>query len=423
MLTRSANGRQRIGAGTWLLRLLSGCLAACLIGYLSGCSPATPPVVLAKPLAQHLYIWQRLWRPAHTAALRQSHADFQQLRVLALQYHASSSGPIWTPARPDWQLLASDQRPVSLVVRLDGQLRQIPSPTLLWQQLHPLLHQAQQAGVLLQAIEIDYDAARAALGTYRSWLQQLRPLLPSSLALQITALPDWLRSAEYPRLCQAVSTLTLQLHSVLSPAQGLFDAHQAKAWTLQAAHIPCPLFLALPAYHSALIETADGPRIESEMPLSHRGPRQELLTRPEAVADFLRWLRTESLPALRGLVWFRLPLADDQRSWPLITLQAVVRGEPLYSRLDYLLQAQDGRFEVQAHNPGNLSTRLPDKLAFHGIQCLGGAAIPGYHWQSTATRWWLQRTAATQPMPLAPGQRQSMGWLRCRALQQITETP
>jgi len=393
-----------------------------LLFLTAGCQPVAPP---PNQLQQHVYIWQRVWRPAHAEAIAQSRADFQALRLLSLQYHLSSTGPVWTTTRPDWQLLAIDQRPVTLVLRLDGQLRQLPTAAVLWQQLTPQIAAAQQAGVKLQAVEIDYDAARSALAAYRDWLQQLRPPLPNHMTLQITALPDWLQSADYPALCQAADQLTLQLHSVLSPSQGLFDSSKAKQWTQSAAaKTPCPLFLALPAYHSALIPTADGDRVESETLLPIAGPRQSLPSRPEAVADFLTWLHRQSLPQVQGLVWFRLPLPDDQRSWPLHTLQALVRGETLAAKLHTALTQDQGRVDIQLRNSGNLSAPLPDRLWFRGVQCLGGDAEHGYQWQQQGAEWWLQRQtipAGNVEAPhIAPQQQLTVAWLRCQQLQSIS---
>ena len=393
------------------------CLIWLLTSLIAGC---TPPAELpsAKTLAQHVYIWQRVWRPAHVVALQQSQADFSQLRVLSLQFHLSSRGPVWTHAKPDWDLLAQDQRPVTLVLRLDGQLAQLPGATVLWQQLQPQLHAAQQAGVQLSAIEIDYDAARAALAPYRQWLHALRQQMPTSLSLQITALPDWLQSVDYPALCQAASQLTLQLHSVMSPAQGLFDSNKAKQWTQSAAtKTPCPLFLALPAYHSVRITTTDGDRIESETPLPIAGPRQPLLSRPDAVADFLSWLQQQSLPQVRGLVWFRLPLTDDQRSWPLPTLQALLRGQALTAMLQTEVTQLQGRFDIQLHNSGNLSATLPDRLSFRGLECLGGGAQHGYQWQQQGSDWWLLRNPNPADIAvIAPQQQLTLAWLRCKQL-------
>lgn len=393
-------------------------LLTCLI---AGC---TPPAAVqpTQAFAQHVYIWQRIWRPAHAQALQQTRADFSALRVLSLQFHFSSKGPLWSQASPDWALLARDQRPVTLVLRLDGQLSQLPDAVLVRQQLQPQLDAAQQAGVTVSAIEIDYDAARAALAPYRQWLQALRQHLPTSLSLQITALPDWLQSEHYPALCQVADQLTLQLHSVLSPAQGLFDLERAKTWTQSAAtNTPCPLFLALPAYHSALITTADGGRVESETMLPVAGERQALLSRPEEVADFLSWLQGQSLPQLKGIVWFRLPLPDDQRSWPLPTLQALTRGETLTATLHTELKAEQGRFDIVLRNTGNLSAQLPDKLSFRGLQCLGGDAQHGYQWQQQGSDWWLQRKQTTaDTTQIAPQQARTVAWIRCQQLHLIS---
>lgn len=393
-----------------------------LAGLVAGCTPPAP-IQPAQTFSQHVYIWQRVWRQTHADVLQQSRQDFSQLRILSLQFHLSASGPVWTRATPDWALLAKDQRPVTLVLRLDGQLQQLPTAAQLWQRLQPEIAAAQQAGVTLSAIEMDYDAARGALNAYREWLQQLRPQLPAALSLQITALPDWLQSADYPSLCQVADQLTMQLHSVLSPAQGLFDSSKAKQWTQSAAaNTPCPLYLALPAYHSALIPTADGGRVESETPLPIAGPRQALLSRPETVAEFLSWLQQQAYPQIEGLVWFRLPLPDDQRSWPLSTLQALVRGEALAASLQTELTQAQGRFDIQLRNTGNLSATLPDSLHFQGIQCLGGDALHGYQWQQQGPDWLLLRANDSDAKAVAPQQLLTIAWLRCQQLRSISPT-
>jgi hypothetical protein len=165
----------------------------------------------------------------------------------------------------------------------------------------------------------------------------------------------------------------------------------------------------------------DGDRVESETPLALAGKRQPLLSRPPAVADFVRWLQSQQFPQLQGLVWFRLPLPDDQRSWPLVTLQALVRGEALTASLHTELTQDRGRFDIQLRNSGNLSATLPDRLRFRGVQCLGGDAQHGYQWQQHGADWLLKREANHVDAPLiAPQQLQTLAWLRCQQLQSIS---
>ena len=126
-------------------------------------------------------------------------------------------------------------------------------------------------------------------------------------------------------------------------------------------------------------------------------------------------------PQLKGIVWFRLPLPDDQRSWPLPTLQALVRGEELSATLHTELQANQGRFDIVLRNTGNLSARLPDNLSFRGLQCLGGDTSDGYQWQQQGGDWWLQRNNTTaDTTQITPQQARTVAWLRCQQLHLIS---
>lgn len=439
-------------------------LTAVLLGLavLAGCDrspatavqplPATAQTQGLTTLPQHIYIWQRVWRPAHATALAASRPDFAALRLLSLQYHASASGPVWIAAQPDWPLLAKDGRPVTLVLRLDGQLSQLPTAAALWQRWAAIAAVARQHGVALQGVEIDYDAPRSKLGAYQQWLSQLRALLPASLQLGITALPDWLQAPrQFAALCRQSDSLTLQLHSVLSPEQGLFDLPLAQQWTQQALQTPaCRLYLALPAYHADLIQTPAGPRIETETPLPVTGQRVQLRSDPQQLQAFLHWLAQQSLnqnrAQLQGLIWFRLPLPDDRLSWPYATLAAVRRQQPLKSELAFSLRSVAQRYDVLVSNQGNLPASAASirqhaqTLRLLGLHCLGGDSPVGLQWQATAIpagtaatapgllQWQLQPinraasaaiTPAVAAQTLAPGGQLLLGWLQCKHLQQL----
>ncbi len=408
-------------------------LLLCCSIWLLGCqpAPAEPPSgsqVLPQPIAQQLYIWQRLWTAEHAEALAQSRADFSQLRVLALQLQPTASGPVWQQAKVDLAMLSSDQRPVWLVVRLDGRLHALSAATL-QQKITPLVRQWQQAGVQLQGVELDYDSARSQLSSYRLLLQQLKPLLPPNLQLAITALPDWLQSTEFSALLKAVDLLTLQLHSVSSPSKGLFDQALAKQWVMQLmAFAPKRFSLALPAYHSALVGSTDPLhpaqwQVESEVPLAQHGKRQELWLDPRPVQQLLSWLGEQQLPGLTAVVWFRLPLLSDQRAWPYSVLQAVVTGQPLAAQPLFTIQGQPPQLQLWLQNTGNIPLTFPDQLQLQGTTCLSADALQGYRLTATTmrsarrqeprTHYQLQLLKAAQ---LAPGARLMLGWWHCQQL-------
>ncbi|MBU1438749.1 MAG: DUF3142 domain-containing protein [Gammaproteobacteria bacterium] len=427
----------------------------CCVLWLLGCNPlqpGQPAKVLAQAptdkkvdqpaqtalhsISQQLYIWQRVWTAEHATALAQSQADFSALRVLALQLHPTKTGPVWQLAQVDLAMLDADQRPVWLVVRLDGRLTQLTAVEL-QQKLTPLIQKWRQAGIQLQGVELDYDSARSQLAAYRLLLQQLKTSLPAELQLGITALPDWLQSADFAALLAEVDLLTLQLHSVLSPAQGLFDPSLARQWVQQLLTFqPKHFSLALPAYHSALIGAVDSTspmQVESEVPLLQSGERHELWLDPRSLQQLLSWLEQQAPAGLASVVWFRMPLPSDRRAWPYSVLQAVVSGQPLQAQPLLQISGPPPQLQLTLQNTGNVPLTLPSQLQLQGTNCLSGDALQGYQLtaapgiggpdlnargmkapaQAATTNYQLQRL---KPAQLAPGASVVLGWWHCQQL-------
>lgn len=380
----------------WLLLLLI---------MASGCQP--PPA-----LDQQLYIWQRQWRPSHGPALAASRQDFSTLRLLALHYHPQAG---WAETRPDLALLAADGRPLVAVVRLDGALTS-SSHQQLQARVLPLLARWQQAGVNLRGLELDHDCGLSQLPAYRQLLSDLRPALPATLTLSLTALPSWLESPELPALLASVDHSVLQLHSVDHPEQGLFDRQRARSWVERwSAVSPRPYYLALPAYGQALIASGDGPPlVESEVALAAAGPRRELQVSPQTMADFIGELQADPPPGLAGLLWFRLPLADDRRSWPMATLLAVVRGQPLAGQPQLTIHQQGNLAELSLTNSGNAPLALPMTLTVTATGCIAADGLRHYRTQISGAQLQLQRRVDGE---LAAGQQLPLGWARCHHLE------
>lgn len=384
-------------------------------------------------LQQQLYIWQRVWTDEHQIALAQSQTQFSALRVLALQYFASAKGPLWHQADVSLELLKKDGRPIFLVLRLDGQIPKLPHNQLL-KKLQPILALYQQAGIHIAGIEIDYDCARSQLAAYRQWLSELNKTLPGNLTLGITALPDWLQSAEFTPLSAQVSQLTMQLHAVLSPEQGLFQPELAKQWAkAAAAQSKSPLYFALPAYHSALITQTNNttasqsakaePKqywVESEAPLDIAGERQELWVDPLMMQQWLQWLKRQSFQNVKGIVWFRLPLTSDRRSWAYRTLAAVATNQPLKADIRLSLQTRPQGFDLVAQNNGNIPGLIATSIQLKGVNCRGADALAGL--QLTQQQQQYQLNSTTKALPLPVAKQQTLAWFNCQSLQLLPET-
>lgn len=374
-----------------------------LLCLLSGCAPPAE-------LDQQLYIWQRQWRPSHAEALQQTRETFSQLRVLALQYHPQAG---WSAARSDPALLRADGRPLVAVVRLDGRLPEQQDEVI--RRCLALLEHWRNAGLALVGLELDHDAGTAQLAHYRQLLTALRQQLPPDIRLSITALPAWLDSPELPALLASVQQSVLQVHAVQRASQGLFDAALARQWAERwSRQSQTPFLLALPAYSVALLDDAGRrPLIEAEAPVDSRATRRELRSDPHAMALLLRQLREQPPPHLRGLIWFRLPLADDRRSWPLATLLAVARGEALQPQGELQVHRENGLSQLSLYNRGNLPWPLPARLQLPASQCSAADGLRHYQLQREATQLLFIRR---QPAELRPGSRLALGWARCAAI-------
>ena len=375
---------------------------------LNGCDQREAP-----PLDQQLYIWQRQWTPSHEAALRDSRADFSTLRVLALQAFPQAR---WHRALIDPELLKHDGRPLIAVIRLDGQLKSLDQNEVTLQ-IQQVLSDWQTQGLTVAGLEIDHDAGNARLSAYREFLLHLRTVLPVSMPLSITALPAWLGSAELPALLSVVDSSVLQVHAVSDPRRGLFDPDQARQWTNAWSRITKkPFYLALPAYGVALLPNDGGaPVVESETRIERDGKRQELLADPQQLSQLAAQLRNDPPNHLAGLIWFRLPLANDRRAWSLTTLRAVSRGDALHSRLTLSFTEHQGLYDVSLINQGNLDSAWPERVTVAVQGCDGADALAGYTLQQGPDLLTFTRLREGR---IAAGGQRAVGWARCSKIDQ-----
>ena len=367
----------------------------------------------AVPLDQQLYVWQRQWTPAHELALNDSRNDFSTLRVLALQAFPNAG---WSRARVDSALLRRDARPLIAVIRLDGQLKAL-DPQAVTAQILQVLTDWQGQGLTLAGIEIDHDAGNARLPAYTGFLAHLRTALPANLPLSITALPAWLDSPQLPALLATVDSSVLQVHAVSDPRRGLFDSEQARRWAKAWGRVTDkPFYLALPAYGVALLPDVDGaPVVESEVPLERGGQRRELLADPQQLGLLANELREDRPAHLAGLIWFRLPLANDRRAWSLSTLRAVARGDALSSQLGVVFTEQNGLQDIALRNVGNLDSAWPARITVKARGCEGADALAGYALQQTADLLTFTRLRDGR---LPAGGQRAIGWARCANIDQ-----
>jgi hypothetical protein len=317
------------GSRTFSIVAITASCAAIAASCAGGGGSARAPA----SLEHEAYLWQRAWTGAVREAVAAAPPEIGALRVLVAEFERDGS-----LARPDIDTAALT-RPVTAVVRVDG-ARLAALPAL---DLAPVLATVagwRRAGVDVRGLEIDHDCATAALGGYAAWLEQLRPRAPD-LRMSITALPTWAGAPALRRVAAAVDEVVLQVHAVRAPR--IFDEHEARRGidAFARATAGTPLRIALPTYAVQL----GGRRLGAD---------------PAEVARLLRSLEQRPVPAVRGVVWFRLPVVGDGQTWAAVTLAAVIRGALLAPDLDlHVVPSGVGRFDLVLENTGTLAAPWP----------------------------------------------------------------
>jgi hypothetical protein len=364
-----------------------------------------------KDFQQGAYVWQRAWTPSVVAALQQveasSHVD--RWHVLAGEFDRDAQS--FSPAQVSFSVLPRLKHPVVMVFRIDGQMRHLDENMLI-DRLTQVRQQWQSHGVHVSALEIDYDCATQQLPIYEHFLRQLRNSLPKDISLNITALPDWRHSSSISSLLHQVSRYTLQVHAVSNPHQGLFDSSLAETWAQEFSHLSStPFELALPNYGSRILSNTQGKllAVESEMPiLASAQQTQELMAQPAALTAFLRKLHTDPPAHLQGIVWFRLPVSGDRRTWSYQTWVAVMDGR--YHAVPLLPELQshtNGMLTVVLNNPNDMDVELPRLLVLNHA-CEVGDGANAYVFNPDKASFSRQQEG------LLHGHAQRViGWIRC----------
>ncbi|UPG91523.1 DUF3142 domain-containing protein [Luteibacter aegosomaticola] len=375
-------------------------LLASAVALLSACG-RTPA-----PLTHDAYIWQRQWTPSLRHAVDASRDVVRDWRVLVAQ--ASRDGRFQMFA-PDRATLDASQRPVVLVVRIDGRLANFDPADLRERITRIVATWPQAAGV-----EIDYDCPTARLPAYTAFLRELKPAL-GHVPLSITALPTWIGSPNLDGLLAIPDESVVQVHAVQAPQAGLFNPDIAADWVSNyAKHTHKPFRVALPTYGSRVSWNADGTllAVESEQAALAAGAvSSELYASPDTVLGFVKRLDTNRPDGLTGIVWFRLPTTEDTRAWSLATWRSVVTNHLDRAPLQlHLRDAGNGASDVLLENPASADTAAPARVALpEGCELADG--IDGYRLAPNTTTPTL---VAAQARPLPAHTTRAIGWARCR---------
>lgn len=385
-------------------------IAATIVGVPYGCTRHSDH---SQPITNDAYVWQRRWSASLLTALTESASSIREWRVLAAE--VDSKGHL-AQISVNREALRRMAKPLIAVIRIDSHGGTMPLAEIVAIQAAALVANWKKEGLPVSGIEIDYDCATNRLANYRDFLQFLRARLSPQMTLSITALPTWMESRDLPRLLAQVDEAVLQVHSVMSPTNGLFNRavafKWARAWSAQSS---VPFRIALPAYWSQVTWDEAGRVVAIESEVARYGGGEvshELFVEPGEVSSFVAELRRESLRFLRGIAWFRLPTEDDRRAWSSPAWHAVMEGRSLPAAVPVVRVKADhtGARDIYLVNESDLDGRLPAQVLLSARGCEFAGALPPYTSERETNR---VRFRLNDDGVLRAGQQRLLGWIRC----------
>lgn len=379
------------------------------------------------PLPHEVYVWQRAWTEPVRNAITEHGTNFAALAVLRAEVTWQEKQPHVVRVALDYPGLVRARRPVGIVLRIgpfSGPFTtNDPITVFLTDLAASLVTEAHVNGLPAAELQIDFDSAASKLDGYRVWVEAIQRRV-APLPATITALPSWLKSPAFERLAVVATNYVLQVHSLERPRSAdapftLCDPRVASRAVERAGRIGVPFRVALPTYGYLLAFDADG----KFLGLAAEGPRpnwpadarvREVHANPIELAQLVRdW--TQNRPAaLRGVIWYRLPVTSDNFNWRWPTLSAILESRlPRESLRVEARRVEAGLVEIQLVNDGELdiSSRLAVEVRWSTARLVAGDAQQGFE---LVEQYVSAARFQTQPAfrRLPAGERLTIGWLR-----------
>ena len=378
-------------------------------------------------LPQQVYVWQRAWPPAVCLDIAEHAASFAETAVLLAEVSWPEKIPRVTRAAVDFPTLAKLRCPVGLVLRVGpfkGALAENePAVDFLARLAAALVAEARTNHVEPAELQIDFDCAGSKLDDYRAWLAVVQTRL-APLPVTVTALPAWLNAPAFAKLAAVSSNYVLQVHSLTRPTKinapfTLCDPVAARRAVALAGEIGVPFRVALPTYTYLIAFDSAGKFIG----LSAEAPRanwpdgtqlREMRADPLAMSSLVQNWSTNRPAAMRGVIWYRLPVAADNFNWRWPTLAAIMAGrEPQEKFQATTRRVEPGLVEISLENTGELdiSSRLALEVRWSDARLVAGDGLRGFELaeqNGSAAKFQTQQTSFRLPA----GEKIIIGWLR-----------
>jgi len=401
------------------------------------------------PLRHEVYVWQRAWTQPVRNAVLQHATNFSALVVLKAEVSWENKKPQATRVSPDYAALAGmvgqdnspggkaglpvgpDPRPRVPTVGLALRIGPFAVPfitndataLLLIELAASLVAEARTNHFELGELQIDFDCAESKLDGYRAWVTAIQRRV-APLPVTITALPSWLDARAFKRLAAIATNYVLQVHSLARPAgpHGSFTLCDPRAarWAVErAGRIGVPFRVALPTYGYVMAFDRSG----HFLGLSAEGPRpnwpagaqlREVGSDPLAMAALVQGWTTRRPKAMRGVIWYRLPVTTDSLNWRWPTLGAIVASHPLGEKLRCVPhRVESGLVEIDLVNEGELDTtsRLAVEVRWTNARLVAGDAVGGFDLADSGVSG-VRFETKSNSIRLRAGDSARLGWLR-----------
>jgi hypothetical protein len=420
MIETHEHAGARSGFRMGLLKTAAKLLCAATIAV-SGCSHSN--VKISGPLPQRGYIWQREWTPAVIESLGEAARRMDGVILLGAEISLAGNKPRVAKASIDWQAVKREADHCSIALRVapfvgpfrgdDASARMIVDLT------KQLLDEARAHDVKLEEFQFDFDCAQKNLGSYRAWLRTLRGIVHPTRFV-VTVLPAWLDNSEFLPLVREADGYVLQVHSVPISSGDLVvlcDTRSAQQWVTKAARFGLPFSVALPTYRCIAGYRPDGKLLsvamDSVQPSWPPGTRiLEFGADPDDIAALVSSWEKSRPPQFRELVWYRVPVATDNRNWRWPTLSAVMAGRSPKHRLA-VLQEGENPIDLSIFNAGEADEQCSSDViaTWTGSGLSASDALSGWNVRSENGRAIFSATPQ-DPFRLTPGGTRKIGWLR-----------
>jgi len=374
-------------------------------------------------------VWQRVWNEQVEAAVTQAGKSAAGFAVLAAEIDVRESAP--KIFRPDlkYAALKASGRSIALTVRIDpfsGPFNENDRAAEAVVKLaRDVVATARDHDLDPVELQIDFDCGEWKLDGYRTWLRQIRVAM-APLPVTPTILPSWLKHHAFAKLAHECGGFILQVHSVALPqsvedTRQLTDPARAAEWVEQAAWVGVPFRVSLPTYSYLVAFDAAGKLcgISAEGP-SARFPREARVVRwdaqPEKMAKLLAKWQHARPAMLRGIYWYRLPVAADNLNWSWKTLEVVMQQREPKHQLRVVASTSQPS-DIVAINEGEADEFLPKTISarWNEARMVAADALEGYELKNTVDKNVLifERNSSGEILHLPPDGQHKIGWIRC----------